>query len=607
MFMMDMEVIGAIKVKDGLFLGDEFAAQDLEFVVANKVTHIINCAARQIPNHWEPIGVNYLSYYWFDNDSQIILDAKDQVGLEVFRFIESATANGESCLVHSVRGQNRTCTVLAAYLMRKYKWTLLKTLEFLNSRRPDMEIRPSFVNQLANYESRLAKTGNGAKSARWLDLADDSNHLESEEMLLRNTYLNSQMGPFADFSQVNMNEDKKFKLKWTDDGADDPARLCIIPPSSSRGEFHPTHRTSRNTHGILALKPNQPRNLYDENEVNFRELKLQMEALEDVELNNNVAYNDNLGNGTGATASAASGIGAGYANQADPVRFDYEDQVNSRAAAVDPGLVKDRQVGYRNEPKATASTGGKNRPGSGKSNGTKKSSAASASSYRQGAKLNNILYEGSSGASRGRYAEDEFAMGQFPGLKSTGPASKTSKFSSFPARGQSSKSPGKTKLSRGESPGKYKKSATDRSKRTGGVGSTTSKGMSSSGGGLAYQNYVFGGDLNLGVGGTGAPSGRSDGFGSNKLSGIRIGGAIKAKPNVIDLKRPGEKSSSGTKSLTKKKLRPSTAPNNRPGSPGIEETGKPVVELKGSIAHIHEETAHHEKPQGIIDKPGLLA
>ena len=38
-------MIGAIKIKDGLFIGDELAAQvnssyskDLEFVVANKVT-----------------------------------------------------------------------------------------------------------------------------------------------------------------------------------------------------------------------------------------------------------------------------------------------------------------------------------------------------------------------------------------------------------------------------------------------------------------------------------------------------------------------------------------------------------------------------------------
>lgn len=45
--------------------------QDLEFVVANKVTHIINCAGKQVQNHWEPIGVAYLTFFWLDQDNQV--------------------------------------------------------------------------------------------------------------------------------------------------------------------------------------------------------------------------------------------------------------------------------------------------------------------------------------------------------------------------------------------------------------------------------------------------------------------------------------------------------------------------------------------------------
>jgi len=77
------DMIGAIKIKDGLFIGDEFAAQvspqsslkyafvikDLEFVMANKVSHIINCSGRQVPNHWEAIGVVYLKFNWMDQEN----------------------------------------------------------------------------------------------------------------------------------------------------------------------------------------------------------------------------------------------------------------------------------------------------------------------------------------------------------------------------------------------------------------------------------------------------------------------------------------------------------------------------------------------------------
>ena len=36
--------------------------------------------------------------------------------------------------------------------MKKYKWCLYKTLEFLNSRRPDLEIRATFFQQLTSLE-----------------------------------------------------------------------------------------------------------------------------------------------------------------------------------------------------------------------------------------------------------------------------------------------------------------------------------------------------------------------------------------------------------------------------------------------------------------------
>jgi len=106
------EILGAVKIKDGVFIGDELAAQDLEFVVANKVTHIINCCGRNVPNHWESIGVVYLTYYWVDNENQIILDNKDVVANECFHFLDEALGNAESILIHSVRGQSRSCVVL---------------------------------------------------------------------------------------------------------------------------------------------------------------------------------------------------------------------------------------------------------------------------------------------------------------------------------------------------------------------------------------------------------------------------------------------------------------------------------------------------------------
>lgn len=47
----------AAKLKDGLFIGDYEAAHDYEFLMTNKITHIINCAGREVENGWESLGV----------------------------------------------------------------------------------------------------------------------------------------------------------------------------------------------------------------------------------------------------------------------------------------------------------------------------------------------------------------------------------------------------------------------------------------------------------------------------------------------------------------------------------------------------------------------
>jgi hypothetical protein len=49
---------------------------------------------------------------------------------------------------------------------------LYKTLEFLHSRRPDLEIRANFFNQLLALENKLSKLGLGAKTYNWGEISD---------------------------------------------------------------------------------------------------------------------------------------------------------------------------------------------------------------------------------------------------------------------------------------------------------------------------------------------------------------------------------------------------------------------------------------------------
>lgn len=110
--------------------------------------------------------------------------------------------------------------------MRKFRWSIMKTLEFLNSRRPDLEMRPSFLRQLQMYEGRLIARGLGPKSQRWTELSDNvTYHLENDEVILRNTYMNSQCGPMVpiDNSQNHLKIDK---LQWRDIATNNTKLLC---------------------------------------------------------------------------------------------------------------------------------------------------------------------------------------------------------------------------------------------------------------------------------------------------------------------------------------------------------------------------------------------
>lgn len=161
--------------------------------------------------------MKYLTYHWMDNDSQVIVDPKGEIVNECCDFVDGARVDNDCVLIHSFKGQSRACTVITFWLMKRYKWSLVKSIEYLNSRRPDLQIRPIFMRQLTDYENILIEKGLGPKTCKWNEVFEKTNDFENEELVIRNTYLNSQSGPLTDFSSAP-NNSRKGKLKWIDLG-----------------------------------------------------------------------------------------------------------------------------------------------------------------------------------------------------------------------------------------------------------------------------------------------------------------------------------------------------------------------------------------------------
>jgi hypothetical protein len=66
----------------------------------------------------------------------------------LFNFIEEAVAGFKSCLIASISNKCASVVVGIVYMMFKYKWNVHKTLEYICSRKTDIEITKTIIKQL---------------------------------------------------------------------------------------------------------------------------------------------------------------------------------------------------------------------------------------------------------------------------------------------------------------------------------------------------------------------------------------------------------------------------------------------------------------------------
>ena len=207
------EVLNISKIKEGFYIGDKISAISLDVILQFKITHMINATGNQIMNQWESLGISYLTLNWSETPKQILFDSKDEIANRIVEFIDgSLLGKGEGLLAHSLKGQNRVCIVVLIYLMKKYKWSLIKSMQLLKSKKQDVDIPNYFFEQLKNFENRLKQRGELTRDIPW-EFAD---LVDPEEKLLRNTYLN---GLKIELNE-NMNTNNQAKdlrhIMWAD-------------------------------------------------------------------------------------------------------------------------------------------------------------------------------------------------------------------------------------------------------------------------------------------------------------------------------------------------------------------------------------------------------
>ena len=220
------EVINISKIKDGFFLGDKLAAISIDVIIQFKITHFINATGNQIMNQWESVGITYLTLNWSENERQILFDGKDEIAERIVQFIDNSFIEGEGLLAHSFKGQNRVCIVVLIYLMKKYKWSLNKSMDYLKSKKNDVDIVPYFYMQLIKFEERLKKRGELNNDIPW-----PSTYLlnDKEETLICNTYMNGLPSEKDNFeNNKNNNGELVRHIIWNDENPCQKGPLEIV-------------------------------------------------------------------------------------------------------------------------------------------------------------------------------------------------------------------------------------------------------------------------------------------------------------------------------------------------------------------------------------------
>ena len=219
------EVINISKIKDGFFIGDKLAAISIDVLIQFKITHFINATGNQIMNQWESVGIIYLTLNWSENERQILFDGKDEIAERIVQFIDNSFIEGEGLLAHSFKGQNRVCLVVLIYLMKKYKWSLNKSMDYLKSKKNDVDIVPYFYIQLVKFEERLKKRGELNNDIPW-----PSTYLlkDKEEKLICNTYMNGLPLEKDTLNNNKSNNEIIRHIIWNDENPSQKGPLEIV-------------------------------------------------------------------------------------------------------------------------------------------------------------------------------------------------------------------------------------------------------------------------------------------------------------------------------------------------------------------------------------------
>ena len=140
----------AQEILPGIFLGNVIAANDVMFLLTNKITHILDIGKNT------PLSKRYLNLIYHDVDVHDTIDEPISEHFDtLIVWIHNSSQPPNKCLVHCAMGISRSVTIMCAYLIQKFKISYETAIKKIQDIRENAKPNIGFQKQLQTFATSL--------------------------------------------------------------------------------------------------------------------------------------------------------------------------------------------------------------------------------------------------------------------------------------------------------------------------------------------------------------------------------------------------------------------------------------------------------------------
>ena len=147
------------QLDDVLYLGNLDNARDVNMLKENNITYIINTVENQDDDLCQTKSLydDSFTYMGFDSEDKEEYPIMNHFE-DVFSFIEDARKNNKRCLIHCMRGVNRSGVLAVTHIMVRNNLGPITATQLVYQKRGMLLTNPSFISQLLIYAQQNGYT-----------------------------------------------------------------------------------------------------------------------------------------------------------------------------------------------------------------------------------------------------------------------------------------------------------------------------------------------------------------------------------------------------------------------------------------------------------------